>query len=81
MSPLSSPFTSSVVIFFQRQYGSLRLYKKNYGEVGGGGQASPLPDTAHTEAEGTLPASRNTFVAMTSLSPPPLAGDLPRCSL
>ena len=26
MSPLSSPFTSSVVIFFQRQYGSLRLY-------------------------------------------------------
>jgi len=28
MSPLSSPFTSSVVIFFQRQYGSLRLYKK-----------------------------------------------------
>jgi len=53
MSPLSSPFTSSVVIFFQRQYGSLRLYKKNYGEVGGGGQTSPLPDTAHTEAEGT----------------------------
>ena len=42
MSPLSSPFTSSVVIFFQRQYGSLRLYKKIMVKlcvcVGGGGK-------------------------------------------
>ena len=35
MSPLSSPFTSSVVIFFQRQYGSLRLYKKIMVKLGG----------------------------------------------